>query len=230
MVSKWEPKQFVEELRKFNKMWGRSPESRAQSLEDATDELEEILEDGDIQTINRNQRVVLMAEAFDYEVLITAEWLTQRYEVDIRCYRVALANNGVDDFFTCTREYPPPELTEIAIRRRRKREIGAAPSTDWSEALKTIENEAVAKFFQRERKWARVYQNGRFDDDIEFWNARLSEHDRIKPVGEGKGQLRLYLYNEADIEKFKRAVEAELLATEFHSGPEAEPDESEEGP
>src|ERR1700730_17238769 len=142
MVAKWEPKRFIEQLREFNK-------KQQQTFEQVKDELEQSLEERDIEAINRNQRIVLLAEAFDYEVLVTAEWLTERYDMDIRCYRVALAKHGEDDFLTCTRAYPPRELTEIAIRRRREKEIGGKPS-DWNEALKSVENQAVVKFFQQE--------------------------------------------------------------------------------
>jgi hypothetical protein len=107
--------------------------------------------DGDIETINRNQRIVLLAEAFDYEVLVTAEWLIEHYGVDIRCYRIGLAKNADDHFLTCTIAYPPPELTELAINRRRNKEIGPEP-TDWGEALKSVENEAVVRFFENELK------------------------------------------------------------------------------
>jgi hypothetical protein len=158
MVAKWEPKRFIEQLCEFNK-------KKHQTFEQAKDELEQILEDSDIEAVNRNQRILLLAEAFDYEVLVTAEWLIERYELDIRCYRVALAKHGDDEFLTCTRAYPPPELTEIAIRRRREKEFGGEP-TDWNEALKSIENQAVAKFFRQELAAGRSnnvkYKNLRF--------------------------------------------------------------------
>lgn len=257
MVAKWEPKHFVEELHKFNQKWGATTGDTAHTIEDATEELEQELDEGDIESINRNQRVVLLAEAFDYEVLVTAEWLTERYEVDIRCYRIALANNGGDEFLTCTRAYPPPELTDIAIRRRKKRETGTAPALDWREALKTIENPAAVKFFQEElsngrssnvkyralrftvggrrrfvvyakRRWARVWQNGRFDGDFEFWRARLSRNEDTLALGSGRS-LRLYLQTEADFAKFKKAVEGELTSTEFHGAPEVDSDDPDEG-
>jgi hypothetical protein len=254
MVAKWEPKRFIEELRDFNKR--DSPNESVPGFEQTKEQLEEILDEGDIETINRNQRIVLLAEAFDYEVLVTAEWLTERYDVDIRCYRVSLAKNGEDDFLTCTRAYPPPELTDIAIRRRRKKEIGEPETTDWGEALKSIENKAVVKFFQQElsagrsnnpkykalrffigekrrfvmnakRRWARVWQSGRFEDDIDFWTSRLGERCRVSPKWGGR-RLRFYLFEEADFMKFKKAVTVELSDTEFHADSEDEIDEVEQ--
>jgi hypothetical protein len=169
---------------------------------------------------------------------------------------VALAKHGGDDFLSCTRAYPPPELTDFAIRRRRKKEVGPVETPeDWPEALKSIENEAVAKFFRQEvkegwsnnpkrkairfpignkrrfvvsakRKFARVYQSGRFDDDIEFWKSRLGENSRITPIGAGR-ELRFYLNDDTDFSKFKQAVTTELLNTEFHGGTEEKEDEAE---
>jgi hypothetical protein len=189
-------------------------------------------------------------------VLITAEWLSERYDVDIRCYRIALAKNGAEDFLTCTRAYPPPELTDIAIRRRRKKEIGTTETVDWSEALASVENPAVAKFFRDEldggrsghlrdkglrfyigdrrrfvvlakRGWARVWQSGRFDDDVEFWKSRLGEQGKVRPKWGGRA-LRFYLYDEAALKKLKHAATVELTKTEFHGGPEDGADEIEQ--
>jgi hypothetical protein len=248
MIAKWEPKRFVERLLQFN--------NKQQTFEQTKEELEEILEDGDIENINRNQRIVLLAEEFDYEVLVTAEWLTDRYDVDIRCYRAALAKNGDDHFLTCTRTYPPPELTELALQRRRKKEVGPE-TTDWGNALKSIENAAVAKFFQEElrngrsnnpkykairfsvggrrrfvmyakRGWARLWQSARFDGDIEFWKSRFGERCRATAISEGRS-LRFAMFDESDFDKFKKAVSMELPSIEFQGDSEDESELAEQG-
>lgn len=106
MIAKWEPRRFMEELQRFNHEWGNSDETRTQNAEAAKDELEQALEEEDIEVVNRTQRIILLAEEFDYEVLVTAEWLTENYGVDIRCFRVALAKDEANDFLVCTRAYP----------------------------------------------------------------------------------------------------------------------------
>ena len=130
MIAKWEPKRFIEQLIEFHQ--------RQLTYDQAKAELEEMLGDGDIETLKRDQRIVLLAEAFDYEVLVTVDWLSERYDVDIRCYRIRIAKNENDHFLTCSRAYPPPELIENAIDRRRKKTVGPEPM-DWEETLRSIE-------------------------------------------------------------------------------------------
>jgi hypothetical protein len=251
MVAKWEPKLFIEALRDFNQKYNNKA---GQSFEEARDELEDILDEGDIDAVNRSQRVVLLAEEFDYEVLVTAEWLTG-YDIDVRCFRIALAKNGSEDLLTCTRTYPPPELTELAISRRRKKTFGEQDSHDWETALGTIENQAVVNFVRQEllegrpnnprgkylrfliggkrrfvvyvkREWARVSQSSRFENDIEFWKSRLGVDHEIT-VTSGDKKLRFRLSNEADFNKFKKAFTTELTNVEFDGPSDDEVDEAE---
>src|SRR5262245_3260491 len=46
MVAKWQPKRFIQELSRF----------KQQQFDQAKEQLEEILEDGDVEALNRNQR------------------------------------------------------------------------------------------------------------------------------------------------------------------------------
>ena len=100
---------------------------------DPREDFEEFLGEG-ISAVNQSQRVILLAEDFDFEVLITAEWLTEKYDLDIRCYRLALSTEAERDFLTCTCIYPPPEITEHAIRRKHGI-LPPPPWSDWEAAL-----------------------------------------------------------------------------------------------
>lgn len=108
----------------------------------------------DNEDINRQQRIILIAEAYDYEVLVGAEWLSDQYGVDITCCRIALAEDPESkaEYFVCSNVFPPPELAHQAVVRggggKRKGKKVAWP--DWQTALAAIDNEAVASYFKQE--------------------------------------------------------------------------------
>jgi hypothetical protein len=129
----------------------------------------------------------------------------------------------------------------------------AFASADWPDALKNVDNEAVTTFFRHKlengrqgnyknralrfrigdrrrfvvyakRKFARVYQIGRFEEDVGFWKARISAPGEIVSGGGGK-RLRFYLHNQTDFKNFESALEKDLIAVEFQDGLETDPDE-----
>ncbi len=211
----------------------------------AQEELEEFLED-DPENINETQRIILVAEEYDYEVLTTAKWLNQQYRMDIRCYRLGLSSDAAADYLTCTCIFPPKELAQHAINRKRAgggvtRELAW---TSWNEALKSIRNEAVAQFFRDEiaknrecylrrrilrfrdcrnvRRWhitaradrAYVWQNGRFESDVEFWNESLGSQADATPVKEDTC-VRFFLRSDQDFKAFREALDSKLRNVEF---------------
>jgi len=99
--------------------------------------------------LNRSQRVIMVAEAYDYEVLVTAQWLNEAYDVDIACYQIALARDGNDDalYVSCTQIYPPQELSELA-RLRRSAKSTAGPARKDLEAMLSRSGAEVTQFFR----------------------------------------------------------------------------------
>jgi len=238
MVSKWDRDRLFRERATLT---GKEPD-------EAADEVEQFLLE-DIDDLNATQRVILLAESFDYEVLVTAEWLTERYEVDIRCYRLALAAEGADEFLTCTCIYPPPEITQVALQRRHRGPGRPVAWADWTAALEAFENRALTAFFRREleagregylrkrllrfpvagrsrfnvvgrTKAAYVWQRGRFRGDEEFWKKRLGPDADVKAVKQGLA-LRFFLTTEDDFNRFREAVGHELAGTEWLAAEEA---------
>lgn len=228
MVSKWEDQRFVEERQRLTKG----------SNDIVQGEFESFLLD-DVEEFNRSQRVILMAEDFDYEVLITAEWLTNTAELDIRCYRLQISVEEDNEFLTCTCIYPPPEITG----RGRRSGNGKERWADWDEALSTVTNQAIADFFRRElaagrdsylrkrlihfeingrrrlwaaarRKAAYVWQTYRFDSDEEFWAKKIGEHIQVEPV-KRKRCLRFFLSSSEDFKQFSDAIANDLPKVEF---------------
>jgi hypothetical protein len=135
MLSKWQPADFLRLL----------DEERRKEL------TEKFLQVEEEEDINREQRIILVAEAYDYEALVGAEWLSEKYGVDIICCRILLAKDpqhGVE-YLTCTQILPAPELAHQAIPR------GAGAGrvqrwTDWDTALSAVENPAIVQYFNRE--------------------------------------------------------------------------------
>lgn len=238
MVSKWEPQQLADSLSVLGGV----------SAEESQEQVEEFLET-DMSALNQRQRIVLLAEAFDFEALATAEWLSEQYGLDIRCYQLKLATDGKLEYLSCTCIYPAPELREYAERRSRRGKSSKRWS-DWETALAMIGNDALTAFFLAElnsgcennlnrrtlvyrldgkrrffvkarKQKAYVWQRGRFADDLSFWKKKLTSELEIEPVDEGKC-LRFYIATEEDFQHFKQCILNELAQIEFISSDDLE--------
>ncbi len=148
MLSKWTPEDF-----------------RRLVPEDQREALVEFLDEGSTAKLNVAQRVILIAEAFDYQVLITAEWLSEMYGVDIACCRISLSIDSAGEYLTCSQILPAPELAHQALRRGAARAADAASTPDWSSNLAGCKNEVVGRFF-RERLDAGQHNRPRTGDIV----------------------------------------------------------------
>ena len=243
MVAKWDNSRFAEERQKLTN----------RSADDVQGDIDSFLLD-DTDELNRSQRVVLIAEDFDYEVLITAEWLTDTAQLDIRCYRLQVSVEGGTEFLTCTCIYPPPEITG----RRGDGGPGKPKKkwADWDEALLNITNEAVVTFFRSQidsgrksylprrmlnidvngrrrlnvlarRLAAYVWQKYRFEGDEEFWTNKIGEHIKAEPVRR-KSCLRFFLASSEDFKQFSDAIANDLPKVKFLKRDDV-PDEPDDG-
>jgi hypothetical protein len=198
----------------------------------------------DTQEINREQRIILIAEAYDFEVLVGAEWLHNNYELDILCCRIALSTDRISgtEYLACTPVFPAPELAMQAVTRRRS-VTSDVRWTDWENALADISNSAIANYYNSElklgresylrkrlliyrvngkRRWslaardnrAYCWQAGRFKGDVDFWSTRLLSNPNPEPVKSGKA-LRFFVSTAEDFAEFRRAVGQELLGVEW---------------
>ena len=232
-------------------MIARWYESSFQSLlsEDAWQELIEFL-DVEPDEMNIVQRVLLVAEGFDFALLSAAEWLVEQYGVDIRCTAVSLATDSATgtEYLACGSVFPLPELAEQATARggSGRRVIKPLKWDDWEEALKTVENDDVREFamqclhdgldhylrrrgfFYRldgKRRWnlycrkrnAYVWQTGRFDDDLAFWQEGLSDASSVKPVKRDSA-LSFNLHTSADFVFFRNAATKQLTRKTWSDG------------
>jgi hypothetical protein len=204
MVSDWDFEKLVAARARL----GRKPDT------DAEEEMEEFLSE-ELSTVNQTQRVLLIAEDFDFEVLATAKWLTEKYDVDVACWSIKLATDSAAEYLSLACIYPPPELGEAARKRRTHEGPRPLRWPDWETALASISNPAVVSFYKerisqgwpsrlprrmllfdsngKRRFWmsargkhAYVWQRGRFDSDETFWRERLGDTCRIDPVADGR--------------------------------------------
>jgi hypothetical protein len=234
MLSKLDGPKFVERVARFAR------KTAAQ--------VEEILEDfveGGVAVIDHSQRIILLAEEFDYSVLITAEWLSDKYKVDVRCYRLRLAADQGTEFLTCERVYPPAELTEQAARVRGITSEYVSRYQNWDEALASIDTKAIVDFFKQERDSGRTgymarkilnwyqdghrrfwvaarksfaygWQIGRFQGDLEFWRSKLGGADAdVAIVGRHRNRVRFRLRTSEQIAAFREAINGPLAKQPF---------------
>lgn len=109
--------------------------------------------DVEIDDINRNQRLMLVAEGFDYALLAGAEWLSESFGVDVRCASVTLATDRATgaEYLACANVFPAPAIVEQAVARGR----GGGSSRpirweNWQAALASIENADLRAFATEE--------------------------------------------------------------------------------
>jgi hypothetical protein len=240
MVSKWESSRFGDE---YSSSTGKSHDAAEEELEDFLDE---------DAVLNGAQRIILLAEDFEHEVLVTAEWLSEKYSVDVRCYRLAMSAEDHAEFLSCTCIYPPPEVTEHAKHRGIRSGDRPIKWATWDEALSAIENPAVREFYRKEleagresylrrrilryrtdgirrlsviarRKLAYVWEHRRFKDDEKYWKEALGNEAQVQPVRNGNS-LRFFLKSKEGFARFADAIE-KLPALEIIDDTDASDDE-----
>jgi hypothetical protein len=245
LISDWTPDRLIAEHSRFSQ----------KSEGEAEEEIDEFLDAGS-STLNASQRVLLIAEEYDFEVLATAKWLSERYEVSIACWRAELASDASGDYLSLSCIYPPPELAKVARTRRAQRNERPPRWFDWDEALSAISNPAVVKFYRDRLKenlpsrlrrrmlifevdnrrrfimsararHAYVWQRGRFDGDEEFWRGRLGQNCRLDPVADGKA-MRFFLNTTGEFDAFWRAYREDMAGKTFHHEPPPDAEDEEE--
>ena len=153
------------------------------TTDDVNAELENFLLE-EHEAINSRQRVISVAEAFDYSVLATAEWLCERHDGDVQCHKLVVTVDGASEYLGCVRVYPPSDIDQEALPRKKQKPDGpmkAAKWRDWDEAIAAIGNVAVRNYFRGEidagrdsylrKRIIRFHLNGR----RRWWAAARNE-------------------------------------------------------
>lgn len=242
MIAKWDADRFAEEYARHH---GGAVEAFQENLDEFL--LEHGDSDGNEIEINAAQRVVLVAEGFHYEVLASAQWLSDTYSFDIACYKLMILTNEAGRFIALTKVFPVTPIEEEAVQRRRKTRTSRRKAfADWETALEQIENPAVVDFFRSElrrgvdsylgnkrRLTYRVGRAGRINVHAHNKHAYVWQHGRFDgdvefwrdQIGTSADvelkadddRLRFYLRTVKDFERFLDAVENTLPTIEFRT-------------
>jgi hypothetical protein len=216
MIAEWTPDKLEAILTKY----GHSMDDLYEHVEEGTDSL------------NHSQRIILIAEDYDYEVLITAKWLID-HAIRVSCWQIALARDpdGSRDYLHCVQIFPHKKLEEMAIQRGRQHVAEAGQVKTIEQLLENCSNPDEKAFFSKRLekprnskrdalvylvagtfrwyveprpKCASVYQYGRFDGDERTWTDSLSE-PRLSP--RKVGALHFHLTTALDFDSFEQFVQ-----------------------
>ncbi len=225
MVSDWDAERIVSQLHQLT----------SKSRDEALNEIETFVALESIQEINRRQRIIIVADQFDYEVLAGAKWLNEKHGVDVKCIRVVLAQDNGSLYMTCTCVYPPQGIVLHSKPRVRRSALEQKRFATWEQACTYITNSAIGEVFLaeglsgQEKRFGRrpslfyriggkrrisiggrhnggyLWQHGRFPNDLQFWIERVGADAKPEPVRDGT-DLRIFLRTKAQFEGFKNGL------------------------
>ncbi len=196
-----------------------------------------------LDDLNRVQRVILVAEAFDFSLLKTAEWLSDTYGVGIRCYRIEYVSDGSAEYISCACIFPPADIVDNATRVRKDSTPALSrTSTSWADLMNEVKNADVRALFEKSygdsekrlgsrdmafrikgdrrlyvgvrRNHAYVWQSGRFEGDLVYWRNALSTPLKVQPVENG-GSLSFILKTAGDVIFFEQSLCGKLQNVSF---------------
>ena len=234
MISEWSEDNFFDTHASFSNS----------SIDDSKEEIHQFLDQ--IDGINKDQRIILIAESYDFSILSSAKWLTENYGVDIKCYRLLLSDDDGAEYLACSCIFPPPEISEHAQKRTGKKSHSRTMDSpvDWDSYLEGVTNEELVAFVRAE------LDNGRKNNlklkrllfslpdrgvgtllvqkkHALFWQYKRFENDeefwtgKIGDHAQAKvvnngKSLRFYLRTKKDFEAFMDAFEKELIEVQFY--------------
>jgi hypothetical protein len=198
---------------------------------------EQFRHDHDITKLNEFQRIILIAESFDFEILRT----------------LAQENDEGMEYLAALQLFPPRALASQARRRGALKSEEASKFTEIEELLQSCTNKAIVRFYtdrlgerrnkrrdslvfphlgqmrfriRPKKEYARVNQLGRFDGDADHWQKTMSAPLlRAHPT-----YLRFRLTTDSDIEAFLKFTSEALAAVSWtkSSASDEETDSEEE--
>lgn len=130
-------------------------ELRAIALNQKCYEYEELLEILETTDIGTDIKIVLIAEAFHPEVIITADWL-KNYGVTIYAFAIDVHNVEGDTHLRFEQRFPLKELTDVYDSRKKRRNKTELKQLTWDDVISTCEY----SFAEKAIKMCRTFQEG----------------------------------------------------------------------
>ncbi len=120
MVSKWDAARFRQALGTKN--------------DEDSEELRSLLEDEAFEL--KDPEIVLVAESFEPEVILAADWLSQ-FGVPIAAFAISGVQHRGDTLISIDQRFPLAGVDDVYVRRS-KRRTGPVEGSSWDEALKSV--------------------------------------------------------------------------------------------
>ncbi len=119
MLSKWDQEKLISQIKP--------------QYYESTDELTDIIKSN---PLNETIKIVLISEFYDPEVIITADWLSNGYDLDISAFSVGLHRIGDQIILSTEQRFPLKELDEVYDSRRIKRTLKKEhDDIDWDDII-----------------------------------------------------------------------------------------------
>lgn len=128
MVARWDAQRFVAAL------GGRRDES--------AEEIRSLLEDEAFEL--RSPEIILVAESFEPEVVLAADWLTT-FGVPISAFAITAVQHKGDTLISVTQKFPLAGVDDLYVRRSNRTAPRGDATASWDEALKNIEFSFAAR-------------------------------------------------------------------------------------
>lgn len=130
MVARWDAKRFIDAVGLRD--------------DDGADELRSLLA-GDVFELH-SPEIVMIAESFDPEVILAADWLGG-FEVPISAFALTAVEHRGDTLISLDQKFPLPGVDDLYVRRA-ARAARAEGIGSWDEALKQVEFPFAARALQ----------------------------------------------------------------------------------
>ena len=123
MISNWDSDRFIEEAKNQK-----------------TANIEEVNEVVSGKSIEKNVRIILVAEKFDPEVIISTDWLLKNYNLDISAVSISIFRSNTDLYFSFEQKYPLKELHEsYELRSKTRQSSTKLKEKTWADIKTLIE-------------------------------------------------------------------------------------------